>query len=65
MKPWLKSYSEGIPENISTDEFTSITDVFDQSGQYAFSGAGCHRGSARPGRRARFSGPGRQRVSHL
>ena len=31
MKPWLKSYSEGIPENISTDEFTSITDVFDQS----------------------------------
>jgi len=31
MKPWLKSYSEGIPENISTDEFASVADVFDQS----------------------------------
>ena len=31
MKPWLKSYSEGVPENISTDEFASVADVFDQS----------------------------------
>lgn len=31
MKPWLNSYPEGIPENISTDEFISVADVFDQS----------------------------------
>ena len=31
MKPWLNSYSEGVPENISIDEFTSVADIFDQS----------------------------------
>lgn len=31
MKPWLSSYSEGVPENISIDEFTSVADIFDQS----------------------------------
>lgn len=31
MKPWLKSYTEGTPEEISTDEFDSVADIFDQS----------------------------------
>ena len=31
MKPWLNSYSEGVPENISIDEFASVADVFDRS----------------------------------
>ena len=31
MKPWLKSYPEGMPENISVDEYASIAEVFDQS----------------------------------
>lgn len=31
MKPWLSSYPDGIPENISIDEYASIAEVFDQS----------------------------------
>ncbi len=31
MKPWLNSYPEGIPENISIDEFASVAEVFDKS----------------------------------
>ena len=31
MKPWLQSYPEGVPENISIDEYASIAEVFDQS----------------------------------
>ncbi|MDH5388288.1 MAG: AMP-binding protein [Gammaproteobacteria bacterium] len=31
MKPWLNSYPDGIPENISIDEYASIAEVFDQS----------------------------------
>ena len=31
MKPWLSSYPEGTPEEISIDEFASVADVFDQS----------------------------------
>ena len=30
-KPWLKSYPEGVPEEISIDEYTSVADIFDQS----------------------------------
>jgi len=30
-KPWLKSYPEGVPENIDLSEFRSIVDVFEQS----------------------------------
>lgn len=30
-KPWLKSYPKGIPENISIDEFASVSDIFDKS----------------------------------
>ncbi len=31
MKPWLSSYPQGIPEEISVDEFESIAEVFDRS----------------------------------
>ena len=31
MKPWLKSYSAGVPESISIDEFSSVADIFDKS----------------------------------
>lgn len=31
MKPWLKSYPDGVPESISVDEYASIAEVFDQS----------------------------------
>jgi long-chain acyl-CoA synthetase len=35
-KPWLKSYPEGVPENISLDEYSSVADIFDKSvEQYA------------------------------
>ena len=30
-KPWLQSYPEGIPEEISIDEYASVADIFDQS----------------------------------
>ncbi len=30
-KPWLKSYPEGVPEEISIDDYTSVADIFDQS----------------------------------
>jgi long-chain acyl-CoA synthetase len=30
-KPWLKNYSEGVPEEISIDEYASVADIFDQS----------------------------------
>lgn len=30
-KPWLKSYPEGVPEEISLDEFASVVDIFDKS----------------------------------
>ncbi|NNJ96609.1 MAG: AMP-binding protein [Gammaproteobacteria bacterium] len=30
-KPWLKSYPEGVPEEISIDEYASVADIFDQS----------------------------------
>ncbi len=30
-KPWLQSYPEGVPEEISVDEYASVADVFDQS----------------------------------
>lgn len=31
MKPWLKSYPKGVPENISIDDFNSVAEVFDKS----------------------------------
>ena len=31
MKPWLKSYPEDVPENISIDEYASVAEVFDIS----------------------------------
>ena len=31
MKPWLKSYPPGVPENIAIDEFASVAEVFDTS----------------------------------
>ncbi|MDH5710065.1 MAG: AMP-binding protein [Gammaproteobacteria bacterium] len=31
MKPWLKSYPPGVPENISVDDFASVAEVFDTS----------------------------------
>ena len=35
-KPWLQSYPEGMPEEISVDEYKSVSDVFDQSvGKFA------------------------------
>ena len=30
-KPWLQSYPEGVPEEISIDEYASVADIFDQS----------------------------------
>jgi len=30
-KPWLQSYPEGVPAEISMDEYTSVADIFDQS----------------------------------
>ncbi|UCB54541.1 MAG: AMP-binding protein [Thiotrichales bacterium] len=30
-KPWLKNYSEGVPAEISIDEYASVADIFDQS----------------------------------
>lgn len=30
-KPWLASYPPGVPEEISTDEYSSVADIFDQS----------------------------------
>ncbi|MGB5519978.1 MAG: AMP-binding protein [Gammaproteobacteria bacterium] len=30
-KPWLKSYPEGVPAEISIDEYASVADIFDQS----------------------------------
>ncbi|MGD8934119.1 MAG: AMP-binding protein [Gammaproteobacteria bacterium] len=30
-KPWLQSYPEGVPAEISIDEYTSVADIFDQS----------------------------------
>jgi long-chain acyl-CoA synthetase len=30
-KPWLKSYPEDVPEEISIDEYASVADIFDQS----------------------------------
>jgi len=30
-KPWLKNYSEGVPEEISIEEYASVADIFDQS----------------------------------
>ncbi len=30
-KPWLNSYSKGVPENISLDEFNSVADIIDNS----------------------------------
>jgi long-chain acyl-CoA synthetase len=30
-KPWLQSYPEGIPAEISIDEYASVADIFDQS----------------------------------
>lgn len=30
-KPWLASYPPGIPEQISSDEYQSVADIFDQS----------------------------------
>jgi long-chain acyl-CoA synthetase len=30
-KPWLKSYPESVPEEISIDGYTSVADIFDQS----------------------------------
>ena len=30
-KPWLQSYPEGVPEEISVDEYASVADIFDQS----------------------------------
>ena len=30
-KPWLKNYSEDVPEEISIDEYASVADIFDQS----------------------------------
>jgi long-chain acyl-CoA synthetase len=30
-KPWLQSYPEGVPAEISIDEYASVADIFDQS----------------------------------
>ncbi len=30
-KPWLQSYPEGVPEEISIEEYASVADIFDQS----------------------------------
>ena len=30
-KPWLQSYPEGVPEEISIDEYATLSDIFDQS----------------------------------
>ena len=30
-KPWLKNYSEGVPAEISVDEYASVADIFDRS----------------------------------
>ena len=30
-KPWLQSYPEGVPTEISIDEYASVADIFDQS----------------------------------
>jgi len=30
-KPWLQSYPEGVPTEISIDEYSSVADIFDQS----------------------------------
>jgi long-chain acyl-CoA synthetase len=30
-KPWLQSYPEGVPADISIDEYASVADIFDQS----------------------------------
>ena len=30
-KPWLQSYPEGVPAEISIDAYTSVADIFDQS----------------------------------
>jgi long-chain acyl-CoA synthetase len=30
-KPWLQSYPEGVPAEISIDEYSSVADIFDQS----------------------------------
>ena len=30
-KPWLQSYPEGVPAEISIEEYASVADIFDQS----------------------------------